>query len=174
VGASSSCEEIRLGSSGLASMTFPLSVTRASWNLLFSSSSSSSSDQRESGFFAPPESTFLVTSRQSVSISLFLADPPGEESQYCLTTTAEKPATPPKYWKTRSSSSAECGMFDPPWTTDPSRRSTPASSILFRFDSRLTRSLSFFVRRCCERHTRQMLLYFFSFEIHLKCCGSRG
>jgi hypothetical protein len=74
----------------------PFSDTRASWNLVFSSVSSSSSVHKVRGFFAPPESTFFVTNRQSVSINLFLAVPPGGESQYCFTTTAENPAVPPK------------------------------------------------------------------------------
>lgn len=120
-------------------MVVPLKDSRASSNLLFSSCSSSSSVHRDRGFLAPPESTFLVTSRQSVSINLFLAVPPAGESQYCLTTTAENPATPPKYWKTRSMTSAECGMFEPPRPATPQNSSTPASSIFLRAASRLAR-----------------------------------
>jgi len=148
-------------------MVVPLNDTRASWNRLFSSCSSSSSVHKVSGFFAPPDSTFFVTKRQSVSINLFLAVPPGGESQYCLTTTAENPAVPPKYWKTRSITSAECGMFEPPFVAVPSRRSTPASSIFRRLPSRFVRSLSFLARRCCVRQTRQEVLNFFSLASHL-------
>lgn len=88
-------------------MVTPVYEAIACLNLFSSSCSNSSSDQRVRGFFAPPCSTFLATSRHIVSISLFLALPPGGESQYCLTITAEKPDTPPKYSITFSMTSAE-------------------------------------------------------------------
>lgn len=124
----------------------PLNEDTASLRRWFSSCSSSSSDQSCSGFFAPPLSTFLVTSRHIVSRSRFLAVPPGGESKYCLTKTDENPPTPPKYWNTRSTNSAVCGMLEPPLMVVEQNRSTPADSILSSaaFWRALARSAAFF------------------------------
>ena len=104
---------MRFGASS-ASMVIPLYALTASAIRWPNSVSSSSSLHSCSGFLAPPLSTFFVTSLAIVSSKRLRADPPAGESQYCFTRTAEKPPTPPKYWNTRSTSSAVCGMLLPP------------------------------------------------------------
>lgn len=137
-------------------MVIPLNAVTASTSRCWSSASSSSSLHSCSGFLAPPLSTFLVTSLHMVSSSRLRADPPGGESQYCFTSTAPKPPTPPKYWNTRSTNSAVCGMFDPPCRVDAVKMSTPAASILSSADLRLAlafRRLTFLALEMQARHS---------------------
>jgi hypothetical protein len=69
-------------------------------------------------------------------------EPPGGLSQYCFTRTAEKPPTPPKYWNTRSTNSAVCGMLEPPWIVAFTNASTPTSSICWSACLRLSAARS--------------------------------
>lgn len=59
-------------------------------------------------------SVFLTTSRTRESSIFVRVAPPGAESKYCLTRSAENPLVPPKYSMSLSRSSLECGMFSPP------------------------------------------------------------
>lgn len=81
------------------------------------------------------------------------ADPPGGLSQYCLTRTALNPPTPPKYWNTRSTNSAVCGMFDPPWRVDFTNASTPTSSIFWSACLRLSAARSRLITLAREMQT---------------------
>lgn len=135
-------------------MVIPLNVATASAMRSSSSFSSSSSDQSCSGFLAPPLSTFLVTSLHIVSRSRLRAEPPGCASQYCLTSTALNPPTPPKYPNTRSTNSAVCGMLEPPFVTACVNMSTPARSTRSRAALRLALALALAIFFALEMHSR--------------------
>jgi len=111
---------------------FPPKERAASSSLLLISPSSSSSVRRVTGFLEPPISAFLLASRKIISRMAFLCLLPGWHSMYCFISRLENPLVPPKYPMTDSSSSAVCGILEPPVLDSDRKVSTALVSRRFK------------------------------------------